>query len=243
MRQRRAVPCEEVRELGAAEADDAPRDRSLGAARGAGDAARGPAPGRRAAPRRRPHPGEIAGALGTHRAVDPRPAPSRPRRAAHRADRARLRARPSGREAGGMMAPLIADRTHPDHAPRPGRSRAARGAARGRRARRRARAPSPWAPSSRPSRPSSPPTARPPTPSACPRAPRRSSLALRALDIGPGDEVIVPTNSFIATAEAVSLVGATPRLVDVDPETHLITAEARRGRDRAAHRAPSSRST
>src|SRR5207342_1790870 len=52
------------------------------------------------------------------------------------------------------------------------------------------------------------------------------SLALRALDIGPGDEVIVPTNSFIATAEAVSWVGATPKLVDVDPETHLITADA-----------------
>jgi dTDP-4-amino-4,6-dideoxygalactose transaminase len=50
-------------------------------------------------------------------------------------------------------------------------------------------------------------------------------LALRALDIGPGDEVIVPSNSFIASAEAVSLVGATPRLVDVDPDSHLITAE------------------
>ena len=36
----------------------------------------------------------------------------------------------------------------------------------------------------------------------------------------------MPTNSFIATAEAVSLAGATPRLVDVDPETHLLTAEA-----------------
>ena len=52
------------------------------------------------------------------------------------------------------------------------------------------------------------------------------ALALRALDIGAGDEVIVPTNSFIASAEAVSLAGATPRLVDVDPETHLLTAEA-----------------
>ncbi len=51
------------------------------------------------------------------------------------------------------------------------------------------------------------------------------ALALRALDIGAGDEVIVPANSFIATAEAVSAVGATPRLVDVDPDSHLITAE------------------
>jgi dTDP-3-amino-3,4,6-trideoxy-alpha-D-glucose transaminase len=51
------------------------------------------------------------------------------------------------------------------------------------------------------------------------------ALALRALEIGPGDEVIVPTNSFIATAEAVSAVGATPKLVDVDPASHLITAE------------------
>ena len=50
-------------------------------------------------------------------------------------------------------------------------------------------------------------------------------LALRGLGIGPGDEVIVPTNSFIATAEAVSAVGATPVLVDVDEETALLTAE------------------
>jgi dTDP-4-amino-4,6-dideoxygalactose transaminase len=50
-------------------------------------------------------------------------------------------------------------------------------------------------------------------------------LALRALGIGRGDEVVVPANSFIATAEAVSAVGATPRLVDVDPATGLMTAE------------------
>lgn len=49
-------------------------------------------------------------------------------------------------------------------------------------------------------------------------------LALRALEIGPRDEVIVPANTFIATAEAVSLVGATPRPIDVDPDTHLMTA-------------------
>jgi dTDP-3-amino-3,4,6-trideoxy-alpha-D-glucose transaminase len=50
-------------------------------------------------------------------------------------------------------------------------------------------------------------------------------LALKALGIGPGDEVIVPTNSFIATAEAVSLAGATVVPIDVDPASHLITAE------------------
>ena len=51
------------------------------------------------------------------------------------------------------------------------------------------------------------------------------ALALRALEVGPGDEVIVPANSFIATAEAVSAVGATPVPIDVDPDSHLITAE------------------
>lgn len=47
-------------------------------------------------------------------------------------------------------------------------------------------------------------------------------LALRAADVGTGDEVILPTNSFIATAEAVSRIGAVPVLVDVDPEHLLI---------------------
>ena len=49
-------------------------------------------------------------------------------------------------------------------------------------------------------------------------------LTLRALGIGPGDEVIVPANSFVATAEAVALAGATARFADVDPGTLLITA-------------------
>lgn len=47
-------------------------------------------------------------------------------------------------------------------------------------------------------------------------------LALRGASVGPGDEVILPTNSFIATAEAVSRIGAIPVLVDVDPEHLLI---------------------
>jgi dTDP-3-amino-3,4,6-trideoxy-alpha-D-glucose transaminase len=50
-------------------------------------------------------------------------------------------------------------------------------------------------------------------------------LALRALEIRPGDEVVLPANSFIATAEAVSLVGARPRFADVDLQTQLMTAE------------------
>jgi dTDP-4-amino-4,6-dideoxygalactose transaminase len=47
-------------------------------------------------------------------------------------------------------------------------------------------------------------------------------LALRALRVGPSDEVVVPTNSFIASALAVSRAGATPVFVDCDPEALLI---------------------
>ena len=47
-------------------------------------------------------------------------------------------------------------------------------------------------------------------------------LALRALDIGPGDEVIVPSNTYIATWLAVSGVGATPVPVEPDPATYNI---------------------
>jgi len=47
-------------------------------------------------------------------------------------------------------------------------------------------------------------------------------LALRAYDIGPGDEVITVANTFIATAFAISDAGATPVLVDVDPQTYTM---------------------
>src|SRR6202140_1654162 len=51
-------------------------------------------------------------------------------------------------------------------------------------------------------------------------------LALRAYEIGPGDEVITAANSFIASALAISHVGATPVLVDVDPDTYTIDIAA-----------------
>jgi dTDP-4-amino-4,6-dideoxygalactose transaminase len=50
-------------------------------------------------------------------------------------------------------------------------------------------------------------------------------LTLRGLGIGQGDEVIVPTNTFVATVEAIVFAGATPRFVDVDSDSLLLTPE------------------
>lgn len=50
-------------------------------------------------------------------------------------------------------------------------------------------------------------------------------LALRAMEVGPGDEVIVSSNSYIATLLAVSLVGAKPVLVEPDPATHNLDSK------------------
>ena len=52
-----------------------------------------------------------------------------------------------------------------------------------------------------------------------------ATAALLALGIGPGDEVIVPAMTFIATANVAELLGAKPVFVDVDPETLLLTPE------------------
>jgi dTDP-3-amino-3,4,6-trideoxy-alpha-D-glucose transaminase len=56
------------------------------------------------------------------------------------------------------------------------------------------------------------------------------SLMLRASGVGPGDEVIVPAHTFVASALAVTHVGATPVLCDVDSGTGLIDPDAARTR-------------
>lgn len=50
-------------------------------------------------------------------------------------------------------------------------------------------------------------------------------IAMMALGLKPGDEVIVPTFTYVATAEVIALLGLKPVMVDVDPDTFNITAE------------------
>ncbi|HKV55607.1 MAG TPA: DegT/DnrJ/EryC1/StrS family aminotransferase [Candidatus Binataceae bacterium] len=64
-------------------------------------------------------------------------------------------------------------------------------------------------------------------------------LALLALGIGPGDEVIMPTMTFIGTAEAIVQTGARPAFVDVDPDTcNISVASVRRYLERGRFGAP-----
>ena len=51
------------------------------------------------------------------------------------------------------------------------------------------------------------------------------TLALRAMGVGPGDDVVVPSFTFYASAEAIPLTGARPVFCDVDPETFCVTAD------------------
>jgi dTDP-4-amino-4,6-dideoxygalactose transaminase len=51
-------------------------------------------------------------------------------------------------------------------------------------------------------------------------------LALRALEVGPGDEVITAANTFVATVFSIAHIGATPVVVDVDPKTYTLDPDA-----------------
>ncbi len=51
------------------------------------------------------------------------------------------------------------------------------------------------------------------------------TIALRAMGVGPGDEVVVPSFTFYASAEAIPPTGATPVFCDIDPDTYCVTAD------------------
>jgi dTDP-3-amino-3,4,6-trideoxy-alpha-D-glucose transaminase len=51
------------------------------------------------------------------------------------------------------------------------------------------------------------------------------TIALRALGVGPGDEVVMPSFTFYATAEAAIVMGATPVFCDIDPDTFCVTPD------------------
>src|SRR5271170_4437052 len=51
------------------------------------------------------------------------------------------------------------------------------------------------------------------------------TIALRAMGVGPGDEVVVPSFTFYASAEAIPPTGATPVFCDIDPDTYCVNEE------------------
>ncbi len=51
------------------------------------------------------------------------------------------------------------------------------------------------------------------------------TIALRAMGVGPGDEVVVPSFTFYASVEAIPPTGARPVFCDIDPDTYCVTAE------------------
>src|SRR5215204_5213395 len=50
-------------------------------------------------------------------------------------------------------------------------------------------------------------------------------IALRAMGVGPGDDVVVPSFTFYASAEAIAVIGANPVFCDIDPHTFCVTPE------------------
>ena len=60
---------------------------------------------------------------------------------------------------------------------------------------------------------------------ACANGTDALQIAMMALELSPGDEVIVPSFTYVATAEVIALLGLTPVMVDVDPDTFNLTAE------------------
>ncbi len=248
LRRRRAIPAEEVYGADTYIDEQRPGPRAQPAHR-AGLAARGTAQRRRDASRHRAHPAGDRRADGPLGELDPRSAPPRPPgAAAGAAPPGVARPRPPPRPERGSYGDLIGA---PPAAHPPVPQGTATGSSHGARAlRRRCRSRAWTTPTPRCSRSCWGRCAKWPSSGAftlghhveaferefadycetdfavgVSSGTEALALALRALEIGPGDEVIVPTNSFIATAEAVSAVGAIPVPVDVDPDSHLITAE------------------